>query len=164
MLRIIIYKFYKFFLKKNYILSLGILFLLMYLLPLIIVYPLNFYVLKGSDFVSVDTLDKYDLIRLCLISPIIETFVFQFLIFQFFNFVEFRNVFLKIIIASVIFGMFHYYNWIYILYAFCLGIVLNFTYAYTIKKFRNLYIPFIVVASFHIIKNTIAFFSSKIFI
>ena len=90
-----------------------------------------------------------------IIAPIIETLVFQHLIFQVFRkWIPIKNkYFWAIIVSSVLFGLMHKYNVIYIIFAFLQGITLG--YCYYFYK-RNLVKAFWSTAVVHAAHNSIA--------
>lgn len=97
-----------------------------------------------------------------IIAPIIETLVFQHLIFQVFRkWIPIKNkYFWAIIVSSVLFGLMHKYNIVYIIFAFLQGITLG--YCYYFYK-RNLVKAFWSTAVVHAAHNSIAVLVAVIF-
>ena len=97
-----------------------------------------------------------------IIAPIIETLVFQHLIFLIFRkWIPIKNkYFWAILISSVLFGLMHKYNVIYIIFAFLQGITLG--YCYYFYK-RNLVKAFWSTALVHAAHNSIAVLVASFF-
>ncbi len=71
-----------------------------------------------------------------IIAPIIETLIFQHLAFMIFRkWIHIRNkYFWAIIVSSVLFGLMHKYNTVYIIYTFLIGITLGYCYYFYRRK------------------------------
>lgn len=88
-------------------------------------------------------------IIILIITPILETYIFQYLITKSLIKLGLKNEILIIIVSSLIFGLFHYYFWLYALAAFFGGIILN-TFYHKIKgKFRYYLILMMVFHAFY---------------
>lgn len=89
-----------------------------------------------------------------VIAPLLETFIFQYLI-QDYILKKINNAYLlACFISSILFGLSHYYSPEYILVTFLSGLLFSTLYLVSLKK--N-YIPFITVAISHSIYNFIGF-------
>ena len=90
-----------------------------------------------------------------IIGPLIETFIFQYLIIEFLF--RFKKIKLNIIIlvSALTFGFTHYYNLIYVL-VICVG---GFIYAsyYLYLKIKSIKSPFIYIFSLHALWNFLVF-------
>lgn len=71
-----------------------------------------------------------------IIAPIIETLIFQHLVFWVFRkWIHVKNkYFWAIIISSVLFGLMHKYNVVYVIFAFLQGIILGYCYYFYWRK------------------------------
>ncbi|MDH6309892.1 hypothetical protein M2451_002263 [Dysgonomonas sp. PFB1-18] len=158
LMSLIIIKIYRFFWRLKFLVSILLLFILFYLFPALILIPVNIFS-NASQLITPSILEKLSFWRTCIISPFIETLLFQFSLYILLRKIfEIKSVFLIIILSSIIFSLFHYFSIAYILYTFCAGIILNFTYIFSIKKLKNTYFAFLIVWGIHIFKNLIAFF------
>ena len=86
--------------------------------------------------------------------PLLETFIFQYLIIEFSNNIKLlkNNNFAIIIISAITFGLSHNYSFLYIFYASIIGLFL--AYSYIIYKKKN-FSPFLIVTLIHSLRNTI---------
>ncbi len=86
--------------------------------------------------------------------PLVETFIFQYLIIELSSNVKLlkNNNFEIIIISAIIFGLSHNYSFLYIFYSFIIGLFL--AYSYIIYKKKN-FSPFLIVTLIHSLRNTI---------
>ncbi len=91
-----------------------------------------------------------------ILTPIVETYVFQSLPNLIMNKIKVKNIFLRIVIPSLIFALSHNFNVIYICMAFCAGLVFNCMYL-TYKDNNNKY-AFILVVVIHASYNFFALF------
>lgn len=97
-----------------------------------------------------------------IIAPIIETLIFQHLVFLIFRkWIPIKNkYFWAIIVSSVLFGLMHKHNVIYIIFAFLQGITSG--YCYYFYK-RNLVKAFWSTAVVHAANNSVAVLVAVIF-
>ena len=73
-----------------------------------------------------------------VLAPIVETILFLTLIFLIMDNIKIRyKNLLTIGLSAFLFGLMHYYNWIYILKAFLFGIALAWGYYYLKKRFND---------------------------
>ncbi|AKA70409.1 CPBP family intramembrane glutamic endopeptidase [Clostridium scatologenes] len=132
--------------------------LLMYLLiipfiPLSHLYQKNIGQIGGPF--SINTSLAYEIIVGSILSPILETAIFQYAIIEFLssiNILKGKSI-LIIIISAVLFGIPHSYSYIYIFYGFIMGLLL--AYSYLTYKSKN-FSAFWVVFWIHCIRNTIS--------
>ncbi len=89
-------------------------------------------------------------LAIVFISPIIETFVVQYLPHIILRKLGVEKRILLILIPSIIFGIFHFYFWLYALAAFVGGIIINLIYLNFQSKTK--YYLFIVIL-FHLLYN-----------
>jgi len=87
-----------------------------------------------------------------ILAPIIETLVFQYLPNKLLNKLGVKNEFLLVFIPAMIFGLVHFYFWLYAISAFVGGILLNFLYLY-IKNKNQIYVSLLIVFLFHSFYN-----------
>tara|TARA_B110000114_G_scaffold22039_1_gene21000 strand:+ start:1245 stop:1751 length:507 start_codon:yes stop_codon:yes gene_type:complete len=90
-----------------------------------------------------------------IIGPIIETFLFQYLIIEVLFFFKRIKINTIIIISSLSFSLTHYYNFIYILVTFLSGIIYASYYLY-LKEEKQRF-PFLYICLFHSLYNFSAF-------
>lgn len=111
------------------------------------------YDIGGPKFI-IDSSFIIKLIGGSIIIPLIETFIFQYLIIEYVgNIKKFKDKkFLIAVISAVAFSLSHYYNAFYIFYSFILGLFLAYTYILYKNKGKN---PFIVVMILHALRNLI---------
>ncbi|MCC6289168.1 MAG: CPBP family intramembrane metalloprotease [Chitinophagaceae bacterium] len=74
-----------------------------------------------------------------LISPIIETLLFQYIPNLILLKMKISNKYLLIIIPSIFFGLSHTYHFLYAIMAFCGGMILNYYYLEMKRKTRYYY-------------------------
>jgi membrane protease YdiL (CAAX protease family) len=89
-----------------------------------------------------------------VIGPIIETLLFQKGLHQLLLKLKVTNDFLILVIPSILFGLWHPYNWLYIVYTFFGGLLLNWFYLYAKV---NVKYAFWWVASLHSLFNLYVF-------
>ncbi len=89
-----------------------------------------------------------------LISPIVETYVFQVLSFIISKKLKIKNTFIRVIVPSFIFALSHNFNTIYICMTFFMGII--FTYMYIVYRENEKKNAFLLVTIIHIFYNGIA--------
>jgi len=97
----------------------------------------------------------YAFIKLVLLTPIIETFLFQTIPYFFiaqFDFLKKRN-WIVILISAIAFGMSHYYSLWYILHSGILGAL--FMYFYIVR--RKMADSFLAISIIHTLRNLMAF-------
>ena len=90
-----------------------------------------------------------------IIAPLIETFIFQYLIIEFLF--RFKKIKLNIIIlvSALAFGLVHDYNFIYVLVMCITGFIFASYYLYL--KIKDVKFPFLYTSSLHALSNFIAF-------
>jgi hypothetical protein len=99
----------------------------------------------------------YGFLKVVIIAPLFETFIFQFLVIEFMYLMRIGKI--KIVgLSAIIFSITHYYSIGYILYAFSIGVI--FSYSYVIQK--NTARAFLTVYAIHLLRNALAF-SLRIF-
>lgn len=90
-----------------------------------------------------------------ILAPIIETLIFQYVVIEILNAVKIlkeKNIAI-VIISAVLFGISHSYSYLYIFYAFIIGLLLAYSYlVYKKKKFSAFWVVFWI----HCIRNTIS--------
>lgn len=93
-------------------------------------------------------------IIIVLITPLIETLVFQFIPIEFLKRKKWCKPPFLIIVPSLIFSMAHYYHFIYVIMAFVGGIILNYYYIETQKISKY---PFLLTSLLHSLYNLYGF-------
>ena len=90
-----------------------------------------------------------------IIAPLIETFIFQYLIIEFL--LRFKKIKVNIIIfvSALAFGCTHYYNFIYVLVMCVIGFVFASYYLYL--KIKDIKFPFLYIFSLHALWNFLVF-------
>ena len=126
-----------------------------------------------AGFLSEEALDisffkDQSLIVIFLISvvfaPIFETLVFQYVIIEgvyFLMKMNKKSFLIGIVLSSILFGLSHFYNWIYVFLATIQGI--SFALVYNVAKKRKDMSPFIITWVTHIFLNVFAFLMNDIF-
>jgi len=117
------------------------------------------------DYLEIDYLENKGLpfifIITVLIAPVVETLIFQYGVIELFFKLKNKNKVLFAALASaILFSLSHYYNLLYILGAFILG--LGFAFFYIIAKSRKDINPFWFLASIHSLLNLVAFISNDL--
>lgn len=108
-----------------------------------------------NDFDKMSIFKKYLVVG--IISPIIETFIFQAFIFKILNKVKYfeNRKYLIILVSSILFALSHSYSSLYIFMTFIAGLIINTFYMQLVLsnsiKFAN-----IVIIVFHMIFNLLA--------
>jgi len=97
-----------------------------------------------------------------IIGPVIETFIFTFLPYKLLSRII-KNDTLIIIIASLLFGISHFYSLMYIIYGVILGLILNTYYVYLLKKNNNTLTAFGLVTLLHASTNLTSLFLEYFF-
>ncbi|MBV7275641.1 CPBP family intramembrane metalloprotease [Clostridium sp. PL3] len=96
-----------------------------------------------------------------ILSPILETAIFQYAIIEFLSSISIlreKNI-LIIIISAILFGISHSYSYIYVFYGFIMGLLLAYSYlTYKNKSFSAFWVVFLI----HCIKNIISIILSTI--
>jgi membrane protease YdiL (CAAX protease family) len=95
-----------------------------------------------------------ELFMVMLAGPLVETFLFQYLPFYFLK-RKWADIY-TILLAALLFGSAHFYNWIYFLNATCAGILYGFVYASKARVGKG----FLYTALLHILYNFFAFISN----
>ena len=90
-----------------------------------------------------------------IIGPLIETFIFQYLIIEFLIIFKKIKVNIIILVSSLAFGCSHYYNFIYVL-VMCVGGFIFASY-YLYLKIKEIRFPFLYIFSLHALWNFMAF-------
>lgn len=89
-----------------------------------------------------------------LITPLLETYLFQKLPFLIMSWLKVKSMWIRIALPSLAFAISHSFSIFYVGFAFITGIILN--YMYIAYKENNKGYAFIAVALIHSIYNTIA--------
>jgi membrane protease YdiL (CAAX protease family) len=92
-----------------------------------------------------------ELFMLALVTPIGETFLFQYLPFYFLK-EKWPDVYI-ILLSALLFGCGHFYNWIYLLNALMAGILYGCVYASKARVGKG----FLYTVLFHILYNCFAY-------
>jgi hypothetical protein len=93
----------------------------------------------------------------CVMAPLLETFLFQYLPFGIFKALKIKNIFILIVLPALLFGLSHWYSPMYVVATFITGLIFNFLYIYCKK---NQLKAFWIVALLHFLCNFLAFFSN----
>lgn len=149
---------------KSFAWQVFIFFLLSYviLLPLV-PFMLNAEKNGGRDLSVLFSTDKnFFILFVIFLTPLIETFIFQWLIYEQLNAFVFFNKrkYLVILLSGIIFGLTHNFSIHYQLFAFVLGCYFCFTYYY-FKTYSKK--AFIAVFIIHSIRNLLVILAQFIF-
>lgn len=101
----------------------------------------------------------FTFVLLVVVAPILETFFAQFFILEVMRKLK-VSVSISVVIAAVIFGLFHYYNIWYILATIISGFV--FAYYYMALRQQGRWNKILLVIALHAMANIVAFFSTYI--
>ncbi len=66
----------------------------------------------------------------CIIAPLIETLIFQYAVIRLLDKAGVHNFYLLLIIPAILFGLSHYYNWLYVVAMFGGGAIMNYLFLY----------------------------------
>jgi hypothetical protein len=83
-----------------------------------------------------------------LIGPLVETFIFQFLIEKIFNSI-FKNIIFLTLFSAILFGLNHHYGGFYILYSFILGFYFTYLYLVLLRLKRKAFLTVLLLHSFY---------------
>jgi hypothetical protein len=118
----------------------------------------NYENLKGGPAVNFNSFESTSIafFKGIIFAPLIETFFFQFVLFKILDNIKYLNgrLIFKIIIASLLFGLIHYYSIYYIILSFLTGITLNYIYTLPVKKSIS---NFAIVCIIHSLYNLLTF-------
>ena len=107
---------------------------------------------NGNELKEFNAIERFAII--VIITPIVETYLFQYLPNIVMTKFKISNKVLLILIPSIIFGCIHYYFWLYAAMAFIGGILINLLYV-NIKIKSRYY--FLIVSLFHSLYNMYGF-------
>lgn len=108
---------------------------------------------KGLAFIFIITV---------LVTPVLETLIFQYGVIELFFKLKNKNkVMFAALTSAFLFSLSHYYNLLYILGAFILG--LGFAFFYIVAKRRKDINPFWLLTCIHSLLNLVAFIANDIF-
>lgn len=88
-------------------------------------------------------------LAILLISPIVETYLFQYIPNVILQKLKINRNYLLIIIPSIIFSLFHFYNIIYLFMTLFGGIILNYYYLKTKKISKHYFILTVLLHSLY---------------
>lgn len=109
-------------------------------------------VLASRPMIELST-NFFTLISICIIAPLFETFVAQYLPLRFLK--KYLPIKVLIICSSLIFALLHPYSLGYIVNTFLIGII--FSVGYVLWKKTEVSHPFWIIVSVHSLKNLLAF-------
>lgn len=98
-------------------------------------------------------------IAACIIAPLVETLIFQSLLNLILNKIGIKNLYILICIPSIIFGLNHLYNPLYMISTFTAGLVMNLLYLFCLQNGKNAYF---YVALLHFLYNFYGFTLSNL--
>ncbi len=100
--------------------------------------------------------------RAIIVAPIFETFIYQWLLLIYplksFQKLTNKKILVGVFISAFLFGIVHFYSWNYILYAFFVGLYLNYIAILSVflrKKKINIFISVLLI---HLFINSFVFF------
>ncbi|MDP3469486.1 MAG: CPBP family intramembrane metalloprotease [Daejeonella sp.] len=82
--------------------------------------------------------EKEILFMAVVLSPIIETLIFQLVLFRLLNKIGIHNSLIIIVLMSFAFSQVHWYHWLYVVAAFVSGLFLNYFYVCVYKNKNEL--------------------------
>ena len=92
---------------------------------------------------------KFLFIMVVIIAPPFETLCFQLIPYYALKALKMRSTLLRLVIPSMIFGMLHHYNMLYVLVAFIMGLILNFFFLYCVAYRKNAYVWVVILHSLY---------------
>jgi uncharacterized protein len=96
----------------------------------------NFFKLENRIF---EVLSAQEMFFIAVVlSPIIETLIFQLFLYRLLIKTRINNQSMIIILMSISFSLFHWYHWLYVLAVFVGGLFLNYFYIHVLKHKNEL--------------------------
>ena len=99
----------------------------------------------------------YDLLLLCVVAPLLETYIFQWLIYNMFESQFRKKLFLCCLLGGCIFGIVHLTSLMYIVVASFTGFLFLLWYALFARKYNN-FTAFCTIAIVHALSNSFPLF------
>lgn len=144
------------------------LFLYSFLFLLFITFLLSYLgnIIGGDEAFVNDTIQgKYltvDFLAIVVVGPILEVFIFQFIIIELIFLIKIRNIkYVAITLSALLFALTHFYNFIYFISALIMGV--GFAFCYTIFRKYGVKFSFWGIALIHILINFISFLLNDVF-
>ena len=116
---------------------------------LILTYVFNLNIATSENVFKNDSF-LIQLVFVCILAPVLETYVFQYFFYELF-FIK-RNYWLALIFSSALFGLSHFYDPMYAVNTFFSGLVLGLS--YIMAKKRKTY-PILLTIMIHALHNFI---------
>ena len=112
-------------------------------------------ILYDPKALDIPFIEELSLVDIVIIAPLIETFIFQYLIIEFL--LRFKKIKLNIIIlvSALAFGSAHNYNFFYVLVICISGFIYASYYLYL--KIKEVKFPFLYISSLHALSNFLVF-------
>ncbi len=152
-MKTIIFKSYKFLLKRSKTFLFFFLLITLYIFPIPILY-ISHLIQGKKSMTELPVTGLSDAFIAIIIIPVVETLIFQTLIFYICKEkLKIRNFLLIVFLSAFAFGIYHFYDLTYILYGFTSGVV--FALGYGIFRRINFH-PILIVSLAHAIVNGIA--------
>lgn len=107
--------------------------------------------LKGVDFSKYSKTEEFVLV--VFIGPLIETFIFQYLVIKGVKYLT-KNIHIQCIVSAILFSSNHNFNVLYIIDTFLIGLI--FGYTFLIAKIKKCY-PFWATFLVHLLHNFYVF-------
>lgn len=85
----------------------------------------------------------------CILAPIFETYLFQVLPNSILVKLNVKSNWLLIVLPSLIFGLNHYYDVLYIIAAFFMGVILNLFYLFTKDNYKYSIVALVLLHSMY---------------
>lgn len=89
----------------------------------------------NANFDFSDVVEKFTTI--VIFAPIIETILSQYLLYKLLRLTKIKSFYFYLIAMSVVFSLFHTYNWLYMLMTFVSALILNNFYLKTTNRYGN---------------------------
>ncbi|RBQ06283.1 CPBP family intramembrane glutamic endopeptidase [Pedobacter miscanthi] len=93
---------------------------------------------------------KFIFLTVVFIVPFLETLVFQYVPYHALRLIKVHNSLFRLLIPTLIFGLSHYYSWMYIVVMCFMGSILNYFYLYCVDNRKS---AFMWVAILHSVYN-----------
>ena len=136
------------------------LFFMVFILDLVFTFIIclfaEFYDFEISENPNIEGRSSSEIFTLAvIIAPLIETFIFQYLIIEFLLRFKKINIITIILVSALAFGLSHNYDFIYVLVICITGFIYASYYLYL--KTKGIKFPFLYICSLHALWNFLSF-------
>lgn len=101
-------------------------------------------------------------VSIVLIAPILETFLFQFIVIELCYLIKIRSIkYVAISLSALLFALIHFYNLIYFIAALVIGV--GFAFCYTVFRKYGVKFAFWGIVLIHALINLVSFLLDDVF-